>query len=146
MDQIENEVSNNLKELYEQDREQFIALVKSLRLSNWPLSVISDMIGLSKTTVSRWEKKETSAPLPETPIYPKNRQVSEEESIILANLAKKASKVRGMTPEKSPYRVAQQELEQLLLSLYQKGVTVSELARHCGVTRRAIYQRLEKYE
>jgi len=146
MGQIEDEVSTLLKELYEQDREQFIALVKSLRLNNWPLSVISDMIGLSKTTVSRWEKKDTSVPLPETPDYPRNRQVSEAESALLANLAKKASKVRGMTPEKSPYRVAQQQLEQLLLTLYEKGVTVSELARHCGVTRRAIYQRLEKYE
>lgn len=142
----EDQIKDTLVHLYEHSREEFIAFVKSLRLNNWPLSTISDMMGLSKTTISRWEKKETTSPLPETPIYPKNRPISEEESQNLHSLAQKASKVRGMTPEKSPYRLAQKELEALLLKFYQEGVTISELAKHCGVTRRAIYQRLEKYE
>lgn len=142
----EAEIQSTLVALYSSNKSQFIALVKSLRENNWPLSVISDMIGLSKTTVSRWEKKETSEPLPETPEYPKNRQVTSEESQRLSSLTKSASRVRGMTPEKSPYRIAQRELEELLVYLHENGVTVSELARHCGVTRRAIYQRLEKYE
>lgn len=143
---IEDDIQDKLKSLYETDRDGFIALIKSLRLNNWPLSVLSDMMDLSKTTISRWEKKKTSSELPETPEYPKNRSISEEDSRKLYSLAHKASRVRGMTPEKSPYRVAQKELEMLLLDFYHNGVTVSELARHCGVTRRAIYQRLEKYE
>lgn len=142
----EDDIGPALKTLYVSDRDGFIALVKALRFSNWPLSVLSDMMGLSKTTISRWEKKETSLPLPDVPEYPKNRHISDRESLKLYQLSEKASKVRGMTPDKSPYRIAQRELEQLLLEYHANGVTVSELARHCGVTRRAIYQRLEKYE
>lgn len=140
-------VPQALLDLYSKDdKDDFIALVQSLRQNHWPLSSISAIMDLSKTTISRWEKKETSSSLPETPPYPEKSQVSEETSQKLASLAQKASRVRGMTPEKSPYRVAQKELEALILELHKKGVTVSEIARHCNVTRRAIYQRLEKYE
>lgn len=144
---IEEDIKNTLSELYSNpNKDDFIAFVQSLRSNNWPLSAISGMMDLSKTTVSRWEKKSTPSQLPHTPEYPKNRHITPEDSQKLALLAQKASKVRGLTPPTAPSRVAQQELEQLLLDFYQNGVTVTELARHCNVTRRAIYQRLEKYD
>lgn len=140
------EPPESLSELYQTDSDAFTALVKSLRRSGWPLSVLADHLSVSKTTISRWEKKATSLPLPTTPQYPAPPSLTPTQIQELADLNAKASQVRRHTPASSPNRKAQTQLESLLLTYHQQGVTVSALARHCNVTRRAIYQRLEKYE
>lgn len=140
------DLPDNLLTLYTTDKDAFTAMIKSLRQNNWPLSALAEHLSVSKTTISRWEKKETTLPLPETPVYPTSPTLSEEQIQELADLNAKASQVRRLTPHTSPNRIAQQKLESLLLDYYKQGVTIWDLAKHCQVTRRAIYQRLEKYE
>lgn len=140
------EPPESLSLLYKTDSDAFTAMVKSLRQSGWPLSVLANHLSVSKTTISRWEKKNTTLPLPPTPQYPDSPVLTPTQAQELADLNAKACQVRRYTPASSPNRKAQSRLESLLLDYHQQGVTVSALARYCNVTRRAIYQRLEKYE
>lgn len=120
--------------------------VKALRVAGWPLSAIAEIFKVSKTTISTWESRTDYTPQPvEAPPYPKVRELSTFETQNLALLTKKASKVRRFTPKDSTARVSALALEKTLLHLHGEGITVSALARACGVTRRAINQRLEKY-
>lgn len=124
----------------------YLSHVKALRVEGWPLSAISEVFGVSKTTISTWESRSDYDPCPvEVPTYPKTRNLSEFETQNLALLAEKASTVRRFTDPKAASRQAALVLERSLIALHAEGVTITELARACGVTRRAVNQRLEKY-
>lgn len=124
----------------------YLSHVKALRDEGWPLSVIAETFNVSKTTISTWENRTDYEPEPVTvPPYPKTRTLSEFETQNLALLTQKASSVRRFTPKDAPSRQSALALEKTLLHLRSEGISVSELARACKVTRRAINQRLEKY-
>lgn len=124
----------------------YLSHVKALRTEGWPLSVIAEALQVSKTTVSAWERREDYTPEPvSVPPYPKIRELSDFERQNLTLLTKKSSKVCRFTPQNAPGRTSALALEKTLLHLHAEGITVTELAKACGVTRRAINQRLEKY-
>ena len=59
-------------------------------------------------------------------------------------LAREASKVRRFTDPDAPSRDAAKELEELLHYHKERGASLNTLKVACGVSRRAIAQRLEK--
>jgi len=70
--------------------------------------------------------------------------ISTQDEKRIAELAPEASLVRRFTAQDSPTRAAALELEDLLWHYKELGVTLNDLAKAAGVTRRAIAQRLEK--
>lgn len=138
------------------EKEEFYRYVASLRRNKWPLRAIAEPLGVSRSIVSIWEKKiDPVAKLPETealpeviseqvrPIY-SQYELTPEESKQLWNLAREASKVRRFTDPDSPSRAAAKELEDLLHMHKERGASLNTLKTACGVSRRAIAQRLEK--
>lgn len=125
----------------------YLSHVKALRLEGWPLSSISEVFGVSKTTISAWETRSDYETEPvEVPPYPKPRELTDFEKDNLRLLTEKASKVRRFTDKNAPGRRSGLALEKTLIHLHAEGITITALAKACGVTRRAINQRLEKYQ
>lgn len=123
----------------------FLSHIKSLRDSCWPLSTLATALDVSKTTVAKWGNKDFDTKEVETPPFYIPPTISDIEASVLAELTKKSSTVRRFTAPNSPARKAAEALESMLLDLRSKGVSVTDLAKACGVTRRAINQRLDKY-
>lgn len=126
--------------------DELICHVKALRSDGWPLSTISEAIGVSKTTISKWSTREASDYPVKVPEYRHPHVLSDFELTNLAILAENASKVRRFTAPQSSARASAMALEVSLLNYRKNGVSITDLARACGVTRRAINQRLEKYD
>lgn len=146
-----------LKELRAKpEKEDFHLYVASLRRNGWTLSSISKPLGVSRSAVNIWETKiDPLAQLPEVEQMPKEAQeqikpqfikysIPEDEAKHMWNLTREASKVRRYTPEDSPSRVAAKELEDLLHYHKERGASLNTLKDVCGVSRRAVAQRLEK--
>lgn len=135
----------------------FYQQIYALRKAGWPLRAIANSLGVSRTAVSSWETKADpqnttealeSLPAGLTPNLKStylNKDLTWEESAHLHTLAVKASKVRRYTSENSEGRKAAKALEKLLLEYNDEGISITKLAQACGVTRRAIAQRMEKY-
>jgi lambda repressor-like predicted transcriptional regulator len=145
-----------LKRLRDTDRPAFYEYVASLRKNKWPLRAISQPLGVSRSIVQIWENKVAeNTPLPVTEQLPKaiddqvkpiylRYELSDEESTRMYVLAREASKVRRFTDSDSPAREAALELEELLHYHKERGASLNTLKVACGVSRRAIAQRLEK--
>lgn len=155
---LSRETVNQLKDLRDQDDKQpFYALVKALRANRWPLRAIADGLGVSRSIVNIWETKlDPRTPIPVAEDLPEviNEQVkpiymrytlSEEDAVKLAVLTQQASKVRRFTAPDSAARRAAKELEALLYHHRRAGASLNTLRVACGVSRRAVAQRLEKY-
>lgn len=137
---------SELQEMYESGlSDTFLSHITQLRSSGWPLSAIATALGVSKTTVAKWANKKFDAQEITAPAYYLAPLLSQEEISTLQDLTQKSSKIRRFTPENSPARQDARELEKLLIQYKNLGVTVTDLAEACGVSRRAINQRLDKY-
>lgn len=139
---------NTLQNTREGQPELFLTLIQALRASGWPLSYLASALGVSKTAVSKWESKIphqdfTPATIENPPRYLK-RNLSAFEAQQLSLLTKQACTVRRFTDPNAPSRNAAKVLEEMLHRFRAEGVTVTQLAHACGVTRRAVSQRLEK--
>jgi hypothetical protein len=145
-----------LKYLRDADRPSFYEYVASLRKNKWPLRAISVPLGVSRSIVQIWEHKvPENTPLPDSeqlpraiddqvkPIYLRY-ELTDDESTELYVLAREASKVRRFTDQDSPSRNAAKELEEKLHYHKERGASLNTLKVACGVSRRAIAQRLEK--
>jgi len=145
-----------LKKLRDTDRPAFYQYVASLRRNKWPLRAVSEPLGVSRSIVQIWEHKVLeSTVLPETEQLPKaiddqvkpiylRYELTDEESTQMYVLAREASKVRRFTDLDSPARDAAKELEDLLHYHKERGASLNTLKVACGVSRRAVAQRLEK--
>lgn len=154
--ELSSETVAKLKHLRDTDRNSFYEYVASLRKNKWPLRAISQPLGVSRSIVQIWENKvPTNADLPDTEPLPKaideqvkpiylRYELSDEESTRMYVLAREASKVRRFTDADSPARDAAKELEDLLHYHKDRGASLNTLKVACGVSRRAIAQRLEK--
>lgn len=149
----------HLQRLRKENPEKFHALVASLRTRKWPLRAIADGLGVSRSIVSIWEKKGLEYPDPKVEVLAENMPdelpqkvrpvyssytLSDEDKETLAKLTKEASTVRRFTDRNAPARKAAAELEDLLHKHRNSGASLADLARACGVSRRAVAQRLEK--
>lgn len=140
------EYVTELKSLYEGGlSDTFLSHITQLRESGWPLSSIASVLDVSKTTVAKWANKEHDTINVETPDYYIPPELTQVEKMILQDLAEKSSRIRRFTAIQSPARQSARELEVMLMSFRDKGVSISDLASACGVSRRAINQRLDKY-
>ena len=154
---LSRETVNRLKDLREEDNKQpFYALVVALRRNKWPLRAIAEALGVSRSIVNIWETKlDPRTPIPKSEELPQviNEKVkpiylrytlTEDEAIELAVLTKQAQGVRRHTGQDSPARRAAERLEELLHQHREKGASLNTLRVACGVSRRAVAQRLEK--
>lgn len=150
------ETVSTLKDLRENDTPAFLIYVKALRASQWPLRAISEPLGVSRTTVSNWEAAAThTEPLPEVEVLPlaapkertkatKKIELTQSESDELHRLTVEAASVRRFTDANASSRQSARLLESMLYNYREKGLTLTQLAKACGVSRSAIAQRLRK--
>lgn len=154
--ELSKDTIDKLEYLKTIDLPDFYQYVLSLRKNKWPLRAIAEPLGVSRSIVSVWEKKAIDVDLPDTeqlpPSLPKemkpvySKYILQPEKIKeLRKLAKSASKVRRYTDENALSRVSAIKLENLLREYKDEGASLSQLANACGVSRRAIAQRLEKH-
>lgn len=145
-------------------RPQFLANVYYLRKEGWPLRSIASPLGVSRSAVRNWdlEGKElvtvhnittimkAHAPLPVTAHGTKTKVVkiphdlnpTDRERIrTLAEVAR--NRTRWSEPNSKESK-ASDELEELIAKAVRRKVPVATIAKHMGVTRRAVAQRIEK--
>jgi predicted DNA-binding protein YlxM (UPF0122 family) len=149
---------NQLVALRETDKDAFYALIVALRSKNWPLRAIAEPLGVSRTAVQGWERKSTAGtPLPEAEAMPTpppkertsgtpKKSLSDEECQTLRELAEEASTVRRYTDQNAPARRSADLLESKLYTYHNNGITLTQLAQACEVSRSAIAQRLRKFQ
>lgn len=141
---------------------QFLSRVYLLCEAGWSFQSIADAFDppRRRSTVRSWyvkakESKTTYVGGPDVPSPParKNRArskrppspgISHETQLQIARLAPLARRYRSRTTPSSQSFTANSELTELAGSLYQTGVTVSELARAAGVTYRAMRRRVDQ--
>ena len=152
------ETIEQLVALRDTEKEKFYALVMALRTRNWPLRAIAEALGVSRTAVQGWERKcPPGTPLPDAEWLPtpppkertsgtKKKELTDEECRTLRELADDASTVRRYTDENAPARRSADLLESKLYTYRVKGVSLTQLAEACGVSRSAIAQRLRKFQ
>lgn len=124
----------------------FLSHIHGLISINYTQSEIASHLSVSTTTVSKWLKREYTAQPTELP-EPKQKpySLSSFEQSNLKDLARKASRVSRNTPPNAPSRVAANTLESQLQHYINLNTPISSLAKAAGVSRRSIYQRMEKY-
>lgn len=142
----------------ETDTDLFYAKIRGLRENKWSLRKIANDLGVSPSGVAIWERKAAYASTEDLPIAPQRDpaasqkpkkikvEITDSDRQRIAELSPKASEVRRFTPHNHPSRKAAEELEQILYSNKQRGVSLQDLAKAAGRTRRAIAQRLEKFD
>jgi transcriptional regulator with XRE-family HTH domain len=143
----------------QEDKTEFYDTIAALRVNNWTLKSIAEGLGYSRSIVSIWESKSTKNPedlppvdeIPDDlddrlrPIYSQYR-LTEDQAAELYMLTKTAAEVRRYTKPDAPERKAAERLEELLHYYKEQGASLNTLKVACGVSRRAVAQRLEKRE
>lgn len=143
----------------EDDRTPLFSLVRALKDAGWTFEDIATPLGVTRSAVNQWHKnavkkniKPASLRATDYPVYdpvgtPKRIKpdVPPRDREKLRDLAARARANTRWSAPNSPERRAAEELTRLLdLHINQRKVSVAAVARHTGVTRRAIMQRLER--
>ena len=140
-------------------KEQLWRRVKDLNDAGWTLQSIADAFDppRRRSTVRSWVIKDTpecvfvtATPMPPQPKAksrrkrPRSPGIPHDEQLRIARLSPVARRFRARTNPSSVSFTANQELTSIAGLLYNKGVTVSELARASGVTYRAMKRRVDR--
>jgi hypothetical protein len=140
-------------------KEQLWRRVKDLNDAGWTLQSIADAFDppRRRSTIRSWVIKDTpecdfvtATPTPPQPKAksrrkrPRSPGIPHDEQLRIARLSPLARRFRARTNPSSTSFTANQELTSIAGLLYNKGVTVSELARASGVTYRAMKRRVDK--
>ncbi len=140
-------------------KEQLWRRVKDLNDIGWTLQSIADAFDppRRRSTVRSWVIKDTpeyafitATPTPPQPKArsrrkrPRSPGIPHDEQLRIARLSPLARRFRARTNPSSTSFTANKELTSIAGLLYNKGVTVSELARASGVTYRAMKRRVDK--
>ena len=140
-------------------KEQLWRRVKDLNDAGWTLQSIADAFDppRRRSTIRSWVIKDTpecefitAIPTPPQPKAksrrkrPRSPGIPHDEQLRIARLSPLARRFRARTNPSSTYFTANQDLTNIAGLLYNKGVTVSELARASGVTYRAMKRRVDK--
>ena len=140
-------------------KEQLWRRVKDLNDVGWTLQSIADAFDppRRRSTIRSWVIKDTpecvfvtATPTPPQPKAksrrkrPRSPGIPHDEQLRIARLSPLARRFRARTNPSSVSFTANQELTSIAGLLYNKGVTVSELARASGVTYRAMKRRVDK--
>lgn len=137
----------------------------ALRNAGWPLRAIGEAVGVSRMSVHVWQSAVQENPdalkrvsqihdVPNLPLTARGSGVTVKKMRIdvpphdrerLAELAQQAKTVRRWSTPESSERKASDELDKLVVKYIEnRGVAPMTVARHAGVTRRAIMARLER--
>lgn len=140
-------------------KEQLWRRVKDLNDAGWTLQSIADAFDppRRRSTIRSWVIKDTpervfitATPSPPQPKAksrrkrPRSPGIPHDEQLRIARLSPLARRFRARTNPSSTSFTANKELTSIAGLLYNKGVTVSELARASGVTYRAMKRRVDK--
>jgi hypothetical protein len=140
-------------------KEQLWRRVKDLNDAGWTLQSIADAFSppRRRSTIRSWVIKDTpefefitATPTPPQPKAksrrkrPRSPGIPHDEQLRIARLSPVARRFRARTNPSSVSFTANQELTSIAGLLYNKGVTVSELARASGVTYRAMKRRVDR--
>lgn len=162
---LPEDTAQDLREAKENNQKLFLGMVYQLAEAGWPHRAIAEPFGVSRASAGNWLSKATQdisvldlsyAKIPSVPVtthgqsYKPKRikpDVPQKDIDLMRDLAEQAKQVTRWTPPNSPLRVATAKLEEKLVYYTQtRKVPVAVIARHLGVTRRAIAQRIEKYK
>ena len=148
-----------------EDTRALRARVLALRDRDWPLRAIGDAVGVSRMSVQVWETRsrnddvivQLSEALDDVPALPMDARgsgvtfkkmkpdVPVDKRDELAEAAQLAKTVRRWTADNAPERRASDKLDEMLIEYVERRkVTPMQVARHAGVTRRAVVARLER--
>ena len=140
-------------------KEQLWCRVRNLSDAGWTLQSIGDAFSppRRRSTIRSWVIKETPQFefITATPVPPEKKiklrrkrvpspGIPHDEQLRIARLSPLARRYRARTNPGSASFTANQELTSIAGHLYNKGVTVSELARASGVTYRAMKRRVDR--
>lgn len=158
---LPTETAMRLIKAKEKDEVLFLSFILTLREADWPLRAIAEPFNVSRTAAMKWETKakghsEVSINPDLLLVTPEGYGVRRKRIIPdipkadlkkLKELAIQAKGVTRWTPHTHPAKIAAIHLEKMILHYTQeRKVPVSVVARHLGVTPRAIAQRIEKYK
>lgn len=134
------------------------ARVRTLRARGWTLASIGLPLRARRSTVRSWELHPAPSPPaasshlpppPDPPLllahspHPSPHPVpSPDQQLRIQALAPLARRARAGTPPSSNLARARDELNSLVLRLYDEGVPISTLAQLAGVTYRAMSVRV----
>lgn len=154
---LPEEVVTQLKDLREaQDYTALHDFTATLRKQGWPLRAIATPLGVSRSAVRNWEVAGTAEQKTDVPSPPKTvhgsktrkvkipRDVPQSDRDRLRSLAETARSRTRWSNANSPEYRASEELDSLVAKYAARKVPLATIARHMGVTRRAVAQRLEK--
>lgn len=147
--------------LQETNTQEQTELICALAAEGWPVRVLSDATGLSKATIHRRiSGNKNQTPSSKHPVPPFNhklyghgvrakkivRNLTQADRAKIHDLQQQAkTKTRWSTPT-SKENLASEELDRLVLKYVQRKVSLTVIAKHMGVTRRAVAQRIEKFD
>jgi len=131
------------------------ARLRALHEAGWSLSTLASSITPPRPKSSLYYQVKNapssdlsrpipSPPLPALPVRSISPQVSSKNAEELARLSALARNCRSRTPPSSPYRVANNKLTDLAVSLYLQGVPVSAIAKAAKVSARAMFRRVSR--
>jgi hypothetical protein len=162
---LPEDTAQDLREAKENNPKQFYGMVYQLAEAGWPHRAIAEPFGVSRASAGNWLSKasqDTSEldlsydKIPSVPVTthgqnyrPKKIKpdVPQKDIELLRDLAAQAKQVTRWTAPNSPLRAASEKLEEKLVYYVEtRKVPVAVIARHLGVTRRAIAQRIEKHK
>lgn len=144
---------------------QFYAMVYHLREAGWPLRAIASPLGVSRSAARNWEVQGrklveedniTTSILPEKWRVPATthgtgtravripRDLNAADKVRIKELADVARNRTRWSNDNSPEAKASRELEDMIRTYVRRKVPVSTIAKHMGVTRRAVAQRIER--
>mgnify|MGYP001608982921 CR=1 FL=1 len=162
------DAARHLQELKAEEQEgRFHAYLLELREAGWPLRAIAEPLNVSRAAVMSWQRKAEAEHLtrnitgrnPLVPVLPLSAHaqpyyakkitpdIPKKDLPELLQLHRQAKKVTRWTSEDNEYRQAARQLEErILFYANQRKGPVASIAKHLGVTRRAIAQRIEKHD
>lgn len=146
------------------DKTALYSLVADLTDAEWPLRSIAQALGVSRTTAHNYSRRGTSArpegytPPADTPTKPIDTygaglrakriplDVPPAELPRLKELYESARKKTRWSNQNSPEVKDSTELGELLLKYRRRKIPLATIAKHLGVTRRALAQRIENFD
>lgn len=161
---LPEDTAQELKRLQGTDREKMCGLVADLNDAQWPLRTIAQALGVSRTSAlsyarqGRTQRSVDHTPADSTPHTPIDAPGSgvkpariyfnippsqRQEFIDLYALAR--TKTRWSNANSPEYKAAT-EFNSRLLTYKRRRIPLATIAKHLGVSRRAIAQRIENLE
>jgi len=147
------------------DNETTIKRAYELLRAGWPMQEIAQSVRISPTTAYLRTKfaetvpEATGYPVPELPLSPRqernanvkthyvrtpSRALTPDEEAQLAELAVLAKKLRFQHAPTHPYAVAARDLDSLVQSLWDDGITVKQMVLASGIGKTGINARIQR--